>query len=118
VSFACFARIAQAYAGLTYLVGQPNTPPLIAGSTTLADYVSGLYGAYGILLALRVRDRTGNGRYIDIGLHDGMFRFLDELACVYDKTGEVRERMGTEMPAPQRTATIPRRMAGGWVAIA
>ena len=40
-----FARIAQAFAGLSYLVGQPDTPPLIAGSTTLADYLSGLYGA-------------------------------------------------------------------------
>ena len=42
-----FARIAQAYAGLSYVTGQPDTPPLIAGSTTLADYLSGLYGAFG-----------------------------------------------------------------------
>ncbi len=91
-----FARIAQAYAGLTYLTGTPETPPLVPGSTTLADYLSGLYGAFGVLLALRVRDRTGEGQYIDVGLHEGIFRFLDELAAVYDKTGFVRERTGTE----------------------
>jgi crotonobetainyl-CoA:carnitine CoA-transferase CaiB-like acyl-CoA transferase len=112
-----FARIAQAYAGLTYLVGRPDTPPLIAGSTTLADYISGLYGAFGILLALRVRDQTGRGQYIDIGLHDGIFRFLDEIACVYDKTGEVRERMGTETPSSTPHSHYPTK-DGKWVAIA
>ena len=91
-----FARIAQAYAGLSYITGTPDTAPLIAGSTTLADYLSGLYGAYGILLALRSRDRSGRGQYIDVALHDGIFRFLDEIAAVYDKHGEVRERQGTE----------------------
>lgn len=112
-----FARIAQAYAGLTYLVGRPDTPPLIAGSTTLADYISGLYGAFGILIALRVRDQTGRGQYIDIGLHDGIFRFLDEIACVYDQTGEVRERMGTETPSSTPHSHYPTR-DGKWVAIA
>jgi crotonobetainyl-CoA:carnitine CoA-transferase CaiB-like acyl-CoA transferase len=112
-----FARIAQAYAGLTYLVGQPDTPPLIAGSTTLADYISGLYGAYGVLIALRVRERTGRGQYIDIGLHDGIFRFLDEIACVYDKSGTVRERMGTETPSSTPHSHYPTK-DGKWVAIA
>jgi succinyl-CoA:(S)-malate CoA-transferase subunit B len=112
-----FARIAQAYAGLTYLVGQPDTPPLIAGSTTLADYISGLYGAYGVLIALRVRERTGRGQYIDIGLHDGIFRFLDEIACVYDKQGTVRERMGTETPSSTPHSHYPTK-DGKWVAIA
>ncbi len=91
-----FARIAQAYAGLSYLTGQQDTPPLIAGSTTLADYLAGLYGAFGVLLALRAREKTGCGQYIDIGLHDGIFRFLDEIAIVFDKTGYVRERSGAE----------------------
>lgn len=112
-----FARIAQAYSGLTYLVGQPDTPPLIAGSTTLADYLSGLYGAFGVLLALRVRDRTGRGQFIDVALHDGMFRFLDEIAAVYDRTGEVRERSGTETHSSVPHSHYPTR-DGHWVAIA
>ncbi len=112
-----FARIAQAYAGLSYLVGTPETPPLVAGSTTLADYLSGLYGAYGILIALRARDRSGRGQYIDIGLHDGIFRFLDEIASVYDKQGTVRERMGTEAPSSAPHSHYPTQ-DGKWVAIA
>lgn len=112
-----FARIAQAYAGLSYITGTPDTPPLIAGSTTLADYLSGLYGAYGILLALRVAEKTGAGQYIDIGLHDGIFRFLDEIAAVYDKTGVVRERTGTETHSSVPHSHYPTK-DGSWVAIA
>ena len=112
-----FARIAQAFAGLSYLVGQPDTPPLIAGSTTLADYLSGLYGAYGVLLALRARDQNGEGQFIDIALHDGIFRFLDEIAAVYDKTGQVRERMGTETHTSVPHSHYP-TSDDKWVAIA
>ena len=112
-----FARIAQAYAGLSYLTGRPDTPPLIAGSTTLADYLSGLYGAYGVLLALRARDKSGRGQYIDIALHDGVFRFLDEFAAVYDKTGYVRERNGTETDSSVPHSHYPTG-DGKWVAIA
>jgi crotonobetainyl-CoA:carnitine CoA-transferase CaiB-like acyl-CoA transferase len=112
-----FARIAQAYAGLSYLTGQPDTPPLIAGSTTLADYLSGLYGAYGIMLALRAVEKTGRGQFIDVALHDGIFRFLDEIASVYSKTGHVRERQGTETHS-----SVPHShyqcSDGHWVAIA
>ena len=112
-----FARIAQAYAGLSYLTGRPDTPPLIAGSTTLADYLSGLYGAYGVLLALRARDMSGRGQFIDIALHDGIFRFLDELAAVYSKTGYVRERNGTETDSSVPHSHYPTG-DGKWVAIA
>ena len=40
-----FARIAQAYAGLSYVTGQPDTPPLIAGSTTRRSHNRGDYAA-------------------------------------------------------------------------
>ena len=60
-----------------------------------AAYLTGLYGAFGVMLALRAREKTGRGEYIDIALHDGIFRFLDEIAAVYDKTGHVRERNRT-----------------------
>jgi crotonobetainyl-CoA:carnitine CoA-transferase CaiB-like acyl-CoA transferase len=112
-----FARIAQAYAGLSYLTGEPDTPPLIAGSTTLADYLTGLYGAFGVMLALRERDSSGKGQFIDLGLHDGIFRFLDEIAAVYDKTGFVRERSGTETHTAVPHSHYPTQ-DGHWVAIA
>ena len=89
-----FARIAHAVGGLSNLAGMPGETPVTPGSTSLADYMSGLYGAVGVLLALRHRDRTGRGQFIDIGLYESVFRMLDEMAPVYGRTGKVRGREG------------------------
>ena len=109
-----FARIAQAYAGLSYITGQPDTPPLIAGSTTLADYLSGLYGAYGILLALRVAEQTGEGQYVDIGLHDGVFRFLTRSPRSTTRPGASASARAPRPTTPAPTATTPPRTTSGW----
>jgi crotonobetainyl-CoA:carnitine CoA-transferase CaiB-like acyl-CoA transferase len=92
-----FARIAHAFGGLTYLAGLPGELPVTPGSTSLADYMSGLYGAIGVLLALRQRDKAGNGQgqYIDVALYESVFRALDELAPAFFKIGKLREPEGT-----------------------
>ena len=48
-----FARIAHAFAGLTALAGEKDGPPVVPGSTSLADYISGIWGALGVVLALQ-----------------------------------------------------------------
>jgi len=97
-----FARIAQAFGGLTYLAGMPDGPPVTPGSTSLADYTSGLYGAIGIMMALKSRDQTGEGQIIDMALYESVFRFLDEMVPAYAKDGTVRQRegMGTKLACP------------------
>ena len=89
-----FARIAHAFGGLTYLTGEPEGPPLTPGSTSLADYISGLYGALGILLSLRAREDTGRGQVVDVALYESIFRVLDEMAPLYAANGFVRPRLG------------------------
>ena len=89
-----FARIAHAFGALTYLTGMPGGPPLTPGSTSLADYISGLFGAVGILVALRARDTTGKGQEIDVSLYESIFRVLDEMAPLHAATGFVRPRLG------------------------
>lgn len=97
-----FARIAQGFGGLTYLAGMPDGPPVTPGSTSLADYATGLYGAVGILLALRTVAQTGKGQYIDLALYESIFRFLDELVPAYARDGTIRQRegMGTRLACP------------------
>jgi succinyl-CoA:(S)-malate CoA-transferase subunit B len=93
-----FARIAHAVGGLAYLAGMPRETPVTPGSTTLADYLTGLYGAIGILMALRYKERTGQGQYIDAALYESVFRLSDEMAPAYAKYGTVRERTGPHNP--------------------
>ncbi|HEY8450571.1 MAG TPA: CoA transferase [Bacillota bacterium] len=89
-----FARVGQAYGGLTYLAGEPGGPPLTPGSTTLADYITPLFAAFGALIALRYRDATGQGQVVDASLFESTFRILDTLAVDYGKEGYVRGRTG------------------------
>ena len=89
-----FARVAHAVGGLAYLAGMPKGVPVTPGSTTLGDYMTGLYGCIGILMALRHRDATGEGQYIDASLYESVFRCTDELAPAYSMYGVVRERRG------------------------
>ncbi|MFH1351621.1 MAG: CoA transferase, partial [Pseudomonadota bacterium] len=111
-----FARIAHGFCGLSHLVGETDGPPLMPGSTALADYVSGTYGAVGVLMALRVRDRDGVGQYIDIGLYETMLRYLDDLVPAYSKFGTIRNRMGAEA-ANAVPHSHYRTRDGKWVAI-
>ena len=90
-----FARIAHAFGGLTHLAGFPGGPPVTPGSTSLGDYMTGMYGALGVLMALRERDRSGLGQVIDLALFEPVFRVLDELAPAYDAVGTIRGREGS-----------------------
>ncbi|WP_016835806.1 CaiB/BaiF CoA transferase family protein [Herbaspirillum lusitanum] len=112
-----FARIAHAFAGLSWLAGEADGPPVVPGSTSMADYVSGMWGAIGVLTALRERDRSGIGQFIDLGLYESVFRLLDEIAPAYAKYGTVRERMGADT-----VNVVPhshyRTGSGEWVALA
>lgn len=89
-----FAHIAHAFGGLSYLAGFPGETPVVPGTVPLGDYTSSLYGAIGILLALRHREKSGRGQVIDVGIYEAVFRQLDEIASSYGMFGTIREREG------------------------
>jgi succinyl-CoA:(S)-malate CoA-transferase subunit B len=89
-----FGRIGNAFGGLSFLAGYPDRAPVTPGSATIPDYMAGLYGALGTLLALQARQKTNEGQMIDIGLYEPIFRILDELAPAFQHKGYVRQRMG------------------------
>ena len=112
-----FARIAHAFSGLTYLSGEPGRVPVVPGSTTLADHISGMNGAIGALVALRGRERTGEGQYVDVALYESVFRVLDEIAPAYQRLGYIRERMGADTVNVCPHSHYQAR-DGRWIAIA
>lgn len=112
-----FGRIGNAFGGLSFLAGYPDRPPVTPGSATIPDYLAGLYGAYGALLALRARDLTGKGQVVDIGLYEPVFRILDELAPAFHRNGYVRQRMGPGTVNVVPHSHYPTR-DNRWIAIA
>jgi succinyl-CoA:(S)-malate CoA-transferase subunit A len=112
-----FAHIAHAIGGLSYLAGFPGETPVVPGTAPLGDYMSSLYGAVGVMLALRHKAKTGYGQVVDIGIYEAVFRQLDELAAAYAMFGKIREREGSGS-----FVAVPhghfRTKEGKWVAIA
>lgn len=112
-----FARIAHGVGGLTHLAGMPGGPPVTPGSTSLGDYMTGMYGAIAVLMALREVEAGGLGQEIDMALYESVYRVLDELVPAYAATGKVRERegMGTLNACPHGHFECG---DGKWIAVA
>jgi len=112
-----FGRIAAAAGGLAYLSGYPDRAPVSPGTPTVPDYLAGVFGAVGALVALRHAERTGEGQVVDLGLYEPVLRVLDDAIAVYGGTGHVRERIGsgTESAVPHNHYAS---RDGRWVAIA
>jgi len=112
-----FGRIAAAVGGLAYLSGYPDRPPVSPGTPTVPDYLAGVFGAVGALVALRHAERTGEGQVVDLALYEPVLRVLDDAIAVYGGTGHVRERIGsgTESAVPHNHFLA---RDGRWIAIA
>ena len=100
-----FGRVAEAMSGLTHLIGDPDGPPMSPGYP-LGDLISGLFGAFSVMVALYQRDALdGAGQVIDLALFEALFRLMDFDAIQYDKTGVIHNRSGNHVAyaAPSST---------------
>ncbi len=86
--------IVQGMGGVMGITGEPDGAPMRVG-VAVADICAGMFAAYAILAALRVRDRTGRGQWIDAALLDGQVAWMTYMAANYFATGENPPRVGS-----------------------
>ena len=92
-----YGVICEAVSGLRHITGDPDRPPgRIATSTT--DYITGLYAAFGAMLALESRHKTGKGQVVDAALYEGAFSFMEPHVPAFDKLGSIAMRAGSRLP--------------------
>ncbi|MCU1396712.1 MAG: putative acyl-CoA transferase/carnitine dehydratase [Ilumatobacteraceae bacterium] len=72
-----YAGVAEAMSGLYDWKRQPGQPPAISPVGALGDIGTSLFGVIGVLAALRQRDATGIGQYVDVAMFDAMVSFAD-----------------------------------------
>ena len=77
------------------LNGSQETDPLRAG-IPISDTIAGLYAAFGILAALRERDKTGRGQEVQCAMVDGLISMFTFASAVYFSTGELPPRNGND----------------------
>jgi crotonobetainyl-CoA:carnitine CoA-transferase CaiB-like acyl-CoA transferase len=85
--------ILQAESGMISVTGQPGTSGSRAG-VSIADLTAGMYAAYGVMLAMRVKDKTGEGQRIDISMLEGQLSLLGTSFFNYFANGQVPKPMG------------------------
>jgi crotonobetainyl-CoA:carnitine CoA-transferase CaiB-like acyl-CoA transferase len=86
--------IVQGMGGLMAITGEPDGNPMRVG-VAVADICAGMFAAYGILAALRARDRNGRGQWVDAAMLDGQVAWMTYMAANYFATGENPPRVGS-----------------------
>jgi crotonobetainyl-CoA:carnitine CoA-transferase CaiB-like acyl-CoA transferase len=100
-----YDTVFQAMGGLMSLTGERGGGPVKPG-LPVADLTSGLWVAIAILAALRGREATGQGGYVDFSMLDGQVALLTIAAARFFALGEVPPRLGTEHPGRVPTASF------------
>ena len=93
-----YDMVAQAYSGLMSITGPEGGPPCRVGSS-VGDIIAGMQATIGILAALRYRERTGRGQYVDIAMVDSLFSVLENAVARYVNTGETPGPLGGAHPS-------------------
>lgn len=84
----------QAFSGIMSITGEPGGEPVRSAFSPL-DQTTGIHTALGILAALRHRDRTGKGQFLETSLFETALAFLGYTAEAYWASGRVPGRSGS-----------------------
>ncbi len=90
-------QIIQGVSGLMSVTGFEGEEPVRVG-IPIADLLTGLYGAYGILAALQARERTGRGQEVNTSLLEAMVGTMGFQAVRYINGGGVPPPAGNHHP--------------------
>ena len=90
--------IVQAESGMISITGEPGGRGVRCG-VSIADMVAGMYAAFGIMNALRVKEKTGQGQYVDVSMLEGQLGLLQGTIGAYLADGELPQPMGTAYKA-------------------
>jgi crotonobetainyl-CoA:carnitine CoA-transferase CaiB-like acyl-CoA transferase len=112
-----FGRVAEAMSGLTHLIGDADGPPMSPGYP-LGDLISGLFGAYSVMVALYNRDALrGSAQVIDLALYEALFRLMDFDPIQFDQTGVIHTRCGNQVAYAAPSSTY-KTADGGYITMA
>ncbi|MFJ5768813.1 CaiB/BaiF CoA transferase family protein [Psychrobacillus sp. NPDC093180] len=90
-----FDPVIQAMSGLMDVTGNPQDVATKVG-IPIADIITSVYVALSVVTAIRQRDMSGEGQYIDLSLLDVQVASMANVASAYLNTGMISERKGNQ----------------------
>jgi crotonobetainyl-CoA:carnitine CoA-transferase CaiB-like acyl-CoA transferase len=103
--------LAEAYAGLTHMIGSADGPPMLS-SVALGDAIAAISGLNGVLAALYKRDAgngkgSGAGQHVDVTIYEPVLQLMVNSVLRYGATGVAERRAGSRLPG-----SAPRNVYG------
>ena len=89
-----FGTLVEAMSGFASKNGFEDRPPVLP-PLAMADMIAGLYGAYAIMVALRVIEHGGKGQVIDLPLLDPIISILGPDPAIFRVSGQKPQRSGS-----------------------
>jgi crotonobetainyl-CoA:carnitine CoA-transferase CaiB-like acyl-CoA transferase len=86
-NYRAFGLHVEALIGHTHLRGYPGESPELLSESLASDGLAGVQGAVAVLMALRHRERTGEGQLIEMPLTEGFLPTLGEFIMEYTMNG-------------------------------
>ena len=90
-------EVVQMMGGLSYMTGPPGRP--LRAGTSVNDIMGGMFGAIGVLAALRERDRTGRGQEVQSALFENCVFLAAQHMQQYSMTGDPPPPMPSRVSA-------------------
>lgn len=91
-----YGAICEAVAGVRHMTGDADRPPArVALPTT--DYLTSVFAAYGAMVALQERHRTGKGQVVDTALYEAAFTQMETIVPAHEKLKVVPHRVGSNL---------------------
>ncbi len=111
---ASYDGLAQAVSGLTAITGEEGELPTKIGNY-IGDWFGACMSALGALAALRWRDRTGEGQFVEMAQCEGLLRAMDWTWLYAGLTGKDRAKTGNRDPVFAPSGVY--RCVDGWIAL-
>jgi crotonobetainyl-CoA:carnitine CoA-transferase CaiB-like acyl-CoA transferase len=113
---AASGTLAEAFAGLTHMIGEPDGPPMLP-SVPAGDVLGALVGLSGTLAALHARgSEYGRGQVVDVSLYESVLPLLATTLAGWDRITEPPARAGSRLPSAGPRSTY-RTADGRWIAL-
>ena len=109
-----FDIIAQAMGGFMSITGPGPGIPLKSGPG-IGDIVPGIMCAFGIVAAVRLAERRGQGQFLDVAMYDAILAICERVVYQHSVAGLVPQAEGNEHPLVNPFSIYP--VTDGWVAI-
>ncbi|MBO6948944.1 MAG: CoA transferase [Rhodospirillales bacterium] len=91
-----YGIVCESVSGLRELNGDPDRPPPRI-AISLTDYITGLYAAFGAVMAINERNFTKKGQVVDAALYESAFSFNEPHVPAFSRLGFVATRTGSRL---------------------